>query len=632
MNKMLIQLIIVLTVILLVSSFLLPFSCAKNPDPIYWKELRTDKEWMQHLNQFLSWIYIEEKDKAAFASVTPGDISPSLYTTFSIVRMVKDIGVNIDNKEQIAIFINSLRNQDGMYLDSFVLNQHKSNETAEAIEVMSALGIKPENIDATVNYLLSLAYGDGTFLQYKEGIITPEDSRIYRIVKGTGVVVKSLINLGQADKIPQQTKDIIVDEVSSSLGKDDPFNSETSGSIIGAVRILTLINPELVPDSAKNYISLALKELPSEADISFPGRAIYLLDIAHTLKLPEAKDENILDGLRVYLKDKIFPLQNLSGGYGPSETIEPMTTGDVVILANRLGIEYPNFNKLMTNINNHWVGNGWSRFLVPSINLTNYVFTYYGIEIADFSGFEYDKEKVNVFLDNCLSGISPGSGEEISLKELYYAVNTIKAMNGGLTSEENQNAKDLCMKLSRRLVSANETDIDPVFTYALPISRMLSFELPAEVLAKISKLNGAFKEELLVGKKAMIPNYLLLFWQSLETNSSLTKYEVLKDLESLYDGDSGGYTSPKLIKIPTPEEAANWTPVYKSNPELFQTYSALKLLSELGAEVTDKDKTVNFVLSCKQDYGFKRAPDWNATTIIETTFAGIMSLKLLSQE
>jgi hypothetical protein len=627
------KLITILVIILLICIVLLPYSCTNISIPAYWQKLGEDKGWMQKLNQFQSLTYVEETDRAAFGSIIPRNLEPSLYTTYSIVRMLKGIGANIENKEQIAGFINSIRNQDGMYLDALNYNQHKSNETSQAIEVLSDLGVKPENIDATVKYLMSLAYGDGTFLQYKEGIITTEESRIYRIIKGTGAVVTSLINLGQADKIPQNTKGVILDEINLELDKNEHFNAGTTGSIIGAVKVLTLINPELVPDSAKNYISLALKELPSEADISFPGRAIYLLDIAHTLKLPEAEDGNIMDGLRTYLKDKIFPLQNLSGGYGPDETIEPLTTGDVVILADRLGIEYPDLSKLMTNIDNHRVDNGWAVFLVPSIGTINYVFTYYGIEIADFSGFEYDKEKVNVFLDNCLSGILPGSGEEISLKELYYAVNTIKTMNGGLTSEENQNAKDLCMKLSRRLLSANETDIDPVFTYALPISRMLGFELPAEVLVKISKLNGAFKEELLVGKKAMIPNYLLLFWQSLETNSSLTKYEVLKDLESLYDGDSGGYTSPKLKDIPeSPEEAANWTTEYISSPELFQTYGALQLLSNTGGKLPDKDKTANFVFSCKQEYGFKRAPDWNATTIIETTFAGIMSLKLLSQE
>lgn len=611
-----------------------PTSCLNTALPSYWQKLRQDKEWLQKLNQFLSLTFVEEKDRAAFDSIAPIELEPSLYSTFNIIRMFKELGINIESRDRIASFINSLRNPSGAYLDSFRYSNHKSNETTEAITILTELSLQPENVEATTEYLLSLKYNDGTFLQSTDGISSPENDRLYRIVKGTQSAIESLIMLGQREKIPEETINVIKEEIATLLNKNDDISFIESGSIIGAIKTLTLIDPALVSDKTKEFVRYLiekLRQIPDVSDIGYPGRVIYLLDVAKSLGLSEAKDENIYKSIRIYLEKYIFPLQNLSGGFGPSETIDPLTTSQVVILTKRLGIEYPNLDKLLLNINNHWVGKGWKTFDIFSLGSVNWVFTYYGIGISEFTGFKYDKQKILKFMDDCLAGIPPNEYEIISLKELYYAINTIKEINGRFTKEEINNARELCLKLSKELIMASETEVDPIFTYALPISRMVGFTLPVEVLDKISKLGRAFKEEMLSGKKALIPNYLLLYWQSQETNSSLTKYDVLQELQKLYDAESGGYTSPKIKALPaSPEEAANWTPEYIASPELFQTYCALQLLSDIGGELPDKGKTVDFVLSCKQEYGFKRAPDWNATTIIETTFAGIMSLKILS--
>jgi hypothetical protein len=62
---------------------------------------------------------------------------------------------------------------------------------------------------------------------------------------------------------------------------------------------------------------------------------------------------------------------------------------------------------------------------------------------------------------------------------------------------------------------------------------------------------------------------------------------------------------------------------------MFQTYSALEILSDIGESIPDENKTVEFVMSSKQEFGFSRAPDWSQP-YMESTFAALMILKQLS--
>lgn len=631
MKKTILHSTLTITVILLlISSSLLSITCAKKTVKL--QEMRADKEWVQNINKYLSASYVEENDRAAFAWITSKDMLPSLYTTFSIVKILKAIGVEIENRDQIAGFINSLKNPNGAYFDSFSTG-HRSNETGEALTVLTELGIQPENVNETVKYLLSLEYKDGTFLVSQNGITAWDNTKEQRIDNGTGVVIHCLSMLGQTEKIPERAINIIADYVSLKLGESNQLHGDDM-RLIGAIRQITQIDPDLVTGRAREFISYQIKRIPEVTDLLYPSKALLLLDIASSLGISEAEDDSILENMRSYLNKYIFPMQNLSGGFGPSNTIDPMTTGEVVMLAERLGMEYPNSDKLMLNINNHWVGDGWTRFLIHTINNVSVMTTYYAIEIANFSGFAYDTSKVKRFLDYCLAGIPPKDGDKIRLQEIYYAVKALVAMNGELNVEEKRNAAELCLQFSMNLLNESREDIDNSFAYILPISKIVDFQLSDEILSKISKCAESFKKELLNLDKTLTPRYLQMLWESLEENSTvITKDEILKLLDSLYNADSGTYMIPALTGYPiTPEESKTWIPEYALHSEVFQTYSAMELLFDVSENLPDKVKTINFVISCKQPYGFSRAPDWPDTNNIEATFAALMILKRTSEK
>ncbi|MCR4393618.1 MAG: hypothetical protein NUV31_04500, partial [Dehalococcoidales bacterium] len=184
------------------------------------------------------------------------------------------------------------------------------------------------------------------------------------------------------------------------------------------------------------YLVYVLNNLVSlQADTYlFPATVDRLLDIAEIIGLEEAKQSNILNSIKSYLQEKIFPLQNQKGGFGFSETIDPLATAENVILAHRLGMNYPNYNLLRTEIEKHWVGNGWAPFITAGINTGSYLCTYYSLAIAGYTGWhDYDHAKIERFLNESLSrdfqnGIKPTSPED-----LYYIIMALKTLNGKLT-------------------------------------------------------------------------------------------------------------------------------------------------------------------------------------------------------
>jgi len=630
-KNLLFSISIFVALIFLAANILLPTSCKNGTQPLYWQELYTDKQWIQQLNQYLALSYTENNDKAAFSAINSNDLSPGFYSTCNIITILKSVGMKIENQNQIISYLNSTMNKQGAYVDPTESTTYINpvDETREAIEIINELGGKPEDVDSTVNYLLSLEYKDGTFLVEPETQLSVmENTQLNRIVNGTYSVVDSLIMLGRQNQIPQETKDVLVSAVVSALPEGNPFPSLTDSntwSVITAIQLLTKIDPSLVPERAKELISYALNEvinIPPDSYI-FTSSVNLLLDSAQSLNLAEANDKNILTGLRVDLNDKIFPLQNPSGGFGPSEIVEPLTTSDVVILANRLGVKYPNLNKLLSNIEEHRVDDGWTEFFEYTINNSNYLSTYYAIEIAKFSGYAgYDKKNVEKFLAGCFTASITGSNA-VDIGDVYDAVMALKAMDNNLTQQESSDAKEICLELATNLLTAPQTNVGTDFAYILPISKEVGFDLPEDIQKVIPQLAGDFEEDLLDGQRTLVPYYLLRLWESLdENNTIITKDEAAQYLGNLYDEASGAYNTLALLN---PQEPNTFTP----HPEMFQTYSALEILSDIGESIPDENKTVEFVMSSKQEFGFSRAPDWSQP-YMESTFAALMILKQLS--
>jgi prenyltransferase beta subunit len=619
----------------LVSGFALLTACGKTTLPISSQSLRQDKEWLKSLNQYLNLAYTEQEDRAAFTSLSMKTLSPALYGTYNIFRMLTFIGENIENPDSVINLIRSLKTQDGIYLDPFQsISMHRPDyETMQAITILTSLKAQPENLDSTVKYLLSLEHNDGTFLTDSTKEITGlDDTRIERIGRGTASVINSLVSLHLIEKIPQETKDAIISEVSSMLGESGPFSSlayGTVGNLTCAIELLAKINPALIAPRARDYIIYALTNLSSMPvdTYLFPATANRLLDIAQLLGLKEAQQNSVIEGLQSYLKDKIFPLQNNSGGFGFFETVDPLATAENVILAHRLGIIYPNFDKLMSAFDMHWVGNGWAPFITIGINNGSYMSTYYSIELAKFSKWDgYNHKKVENFLNECFSDNEKEGMRPASLEDLYYAVMAIKALNGKLSQEQAKKTELLCLKLADDFRFIKETDVNLQFTYATQISREAGFDLPETVRTETTRLAAYINADLLNGKRNILPETLYDLWQSLpEGNSTLTREEIIKYLESSYDSISGGFKSPRIANMMTTPPDITASSTYIPYPDIVQTYSAMLLLSDIGETLPDKNQTLSFALSCKRKFGFSRWSDGTDINIM-ATFSAVMIL------
>ena len=634
-NRLLHSVIGFIMTFVLAAALALPAACNNKTDvqPVYWQNLAKDDQWVQNVRQYLALSYSADENIAAFGRKTSKDFAPAFYSTYHVFNLLTAAGIKIENQSQIVDYLNSTRNQDGAYVDpSKSPHVATADETRQALTVITGLGFTPENIAATTSYLLSLQYDDGTFLENNENPPSAaESTRRSRIVKGTYSVVESLIMLGQADKIPEETKTAVADEITAALdisGASPSLTDNDTWTLITEINFLSVIDSTMVSERSRELISYAfngMANLPADAFYVTSGVNL-LLDTAQLLHMPEANQANILQSVGTYLKQQIFPLQNESGGFGPSGTIEPLTTGQVVILAKRLGLEYPNMEKLLFNVNTHFVDTGWTTFYIETINSSDYQSTYFCIEIAKFCGYDnYDKKKVEQFLAGCFKSSVSGS-DAVRLEDEYYAVLALKAMNGKLTQEESNVAQAQCLQLTKGLINVSALAANVQFSFAIPLSKELNFQLPEDVKNVIPQLAGNYRNNL-DSDKNMVNGYSLQrLWESTENNGrAITAAEMHIYLNSVYGSDTGAYN----VWATSPPTSADQTPAYKLFPDMFQTYSALQLLSDMGEKLPDSEKTVSYILSCKQQYGFSQAPA-STVTNLGATFAALMMLKQLS--
>lgn len=622
------HLLITVNIVILVT---VAFSCGCriNTSSTGWQKAQEDKEWISRLNQFLDLSYIEKGDIAAFTGLSSGNLNPSIYSTSAITTIIKTIGLEFQNSNQIIEFFDSTRNQNGAYYDS-PGSRHPLMDTKQAITIFQNLDATPKEIDQTVNYLLSLQYDDGTFLtELETGISEWEQTRLSRITLGTAEVVSSLIMLGQKEKIPVETINALVAEIDSNLGDTGffpDFNASKAWEITVAIELLVMVDPALILPRTKEFIVYQLNGLmgmipDAYLTSSLANRLLYIGDI---LELPEIKADDMIDKLRAYLKDKIFPLQNSKGGFGFSELVDPLTTSEVILLSDKLEIQYPNLEKLVSELDRRWVGNGWAMFIDAQINSGSYISTYYALEIASFSGYDrYNPEKVIRFLKGGFSNYNDGIAGNVNLYELYYAVKAINLLIDKLNEADINNIKGLCLKWSAdfKLISKANSSM---FTYVIPLSREAGFELPEDLEEEIMRLTRAYKENLIQKPDTISPNELYYLYESVEEKDQvLTRDEVAEYLHESYDYVTGGYNS--MVFVP---QSDNSVPQAESRPELYQTCVAIKLLDAANLKITDRDKTYEFVMQCKHKYGFMRTPDAFDSNLL-TIYAGVTILKYL---
>jgi hypothetical protein len=613
-----------LVVVIITINLLFCFSCRQHGTLSRLGKYKIDEEWIQSLNKFLSLSYVENENIAAFVNIPSKGLIPSLYTTCAVTNILKNSNKDISDKNQIVQFVESLRNSDGAYVDNIsTTHMNPPNETLQAIVALANLGIDPEEKENITKYLFSLQIEDGTFLMdAREGITERENTVLRRISIGTNAVINSLLYLDMKEIIPDITKTIIKSEIESFLSTNNtyPILTETdTWRTIVAIDILAKIDPSLLPEKTSEFILYVIKEITNISPDAyiFSSRVNLLLDIALNMQLPNVNDKETIDRIRAYFKNNILPLQNIHGGFGPSETIEPLITSENVILANRLEVPYPRLDILLAEIENHWMGNGWSLFLVNNLDIDNVIVTYFGIDVGKYSGFHYDKNKISVFLRQLLS-----SNQEMTTNTMLYIVNSLETLNGSLSKEDKNNISNYCKECIDNILSTSNFYNSDKYLFLLPICNKVNYARSDEIQQKLLEIIHQYKVK--VDKEGVnCPQQIYNLWISQNTDPIITKQDIKNYLSVVYDEEFGAYTA--LVRPQQSEFGISYLPL----PDIYQTYLALYLLSENGISLPDEKKTINFVVDCKQIYGFSRAPDWYNMTSIQNTFAALMILEQL---
>jgi len=599
------------------------------PVPEYWEPLLQDEEWVADLSQMLDLCYVEESEIAGFSQMEATRLmAPTLYSTWSVMGIVKDLGQEVEDPVQIADWVNSLRDDRGFYHDPLD-HMQSTEETLFAISVLTNLGIEPEDVDSTVSYLLSLQDDDGLFRHdhdLEKGAPLSK-TRERKISYGTYWVVETLCLLNRSnEKALEKTKLTLIEEINSKLPEGEPFPAvweDEVGKIIAAISILAKLDSSLVTETARNFIAESLKNASSLPDHLILGvnRINNLLEIGELLKLPEANLESIRKDIEGYLTEKIFPLQGSRGGFEFGGSIEPAMTFFVVHLTSKLYLEYPYKELLLDEVERYRVDGGWVTFYSLELEEKSpYIF--WTLEVANAIGYtNYNHDKIATYLRKELNN------PDLGIWYMYYTVLALKSLNGSLSRKEISIAEESAIKLAAWL--PDDLSSSPHFSdYPLFVLLMaeIGSELPEELDFKMKQIAEQAMTAMIEKEVSDGPVMLYYIWKMQGNDGEVLSRETALDLLDSFYTDYGGYLVSDDSWIPADD---------LKRPGVHATLYAVRLLTDMGESLPDKQKTLDFVMSSKYEYGFDIAPiaivGGRSWPDILSTYVALTVLKDLSE-
>jgi len=599
--------------VILVTAFLLSVGCA----PLARKQTLPDcygkvpkelsEQWKTNLNQYLQLSYVVSNENAGFGNLV-NIFHPSLYSTYSVVGILKGISPDrVKDPDSVVKWINSLYNKEGFYCDPG-FNVPKLEQTNWAISILKLLGSQPSSPQSIVQFLKSRQRKDGLF--FMKDVKSGNSVKDYMGISYGAIQILQLIDITPIEAA--KTLDIaglhktVLSYITKTLANGGPaLKDQDSGYLISAIYILSYIDKNSVPKKAKEWIIRKIGEintLPPDV-LFYPSLINNLLDTAEFLSIQEAKEP---DTLKQYLKEKIFPQENLGGGFYPGKEntnfIEPMLTYEVFKLSERSGLGYPSFLNLVHIIEIHRIKNGWINFVTfkPSAEAT-----FYGLAIAKDIEItkEFSTDKILSYLTDIISSDYEGNYENnavpMELRRLYYTVKAYKLVKDRIPPNLKLSIEDIIHKLSEELPSS---ETDP-FTYALGMTYLVS--ISNEIHVKIEEntlltIRKTAKEisQLLNNKKFYNIRLLYTYYtlSSALPNSARPKnYEkvICSVLNNLYI--KNGFKRMWNMQIPYID--ATYSGIYLS------AYTKNKCNLQLNYALIKK-----FVMSSSDTYGFNYAP------------------------
>jgi len=537
----------------------------------YLEDALNDAEWREQLESLLIIGYAENPRMASFASLNPDLLeTPNLYATYGSVGILTELGIEVEGQDEVARWLNSLRNEQGAYDDpanDFPL----VIETYWAVATLQNLGAEIEEPEETVAFVRSLQdSSDGLFAPDASVGGPEEEQKLFT----TTYAINTLRILGTpaAESALERCKGALRDYVASQVsGLSPQIGDNETAFFMGVAGHLAKIDPTALPEEVEAFVQSVLEDVPS-----LPGSSMLygvldnLLDLVVFGEL--SSREAAVETIQSYVREHILP--QLTDPKG----IDPYLTYIAVRLAERVDVSVPHPSSLEQLLSRYRIESGWMVFVIPSPNPQA---TYAALGVAKLLQFDdYDPEKVAEYLKQF---IRPNR-ERLDLMSAYYAWQGLELLEREPSEGTMETFRDAAISHLEGLIDSGDGVEYELFAFSL-LARSCQWEVPDFIKEEVERVLEDFDAD---GPYRMRTLHLYSVLQSLLEEEPISP-ETIETLVFSLSTETGGFK-----------------PVLGSSvADVPATFGALRTLALLDRiDAVDLDKVKDFTLSCKDDYGF----------------------------
>lgn len=570
---------------------------------------RLPTEWRERLKQWIRLTYVENEDWAAFSGIGPEFLTPNLDTTYRAVGMLVNLGQTVPNRESIARWINSLQTKEGGYSNPPTPQQFIPPPIFfQTYWAVSTLNMLQASLDqqAVLNFLKHQQDENGLFIfsdlpTSPTNYIPPAYFAI-QILELSGIPREQWTQCFD----PKVLQNYLLSYIEDQFSTNPPTLMENNASsLIVALQTLGKLDLSLVPENGENWLREKLSEIPNlPGDLPFAILINELLEACDLLKIEVGAEK---EDLQVYLREKFFPQQSPSGGFGHPKSytmLEPVFTFNVVKLTSKLELSYPRSNQLLSVLEVHYLEGGYVPFVHAN---TSPDFFFYALSLADSLGIkeEFNSQKLLCYLEIFLEERKGPEGSTSSfqdigpLYQLYHALHAYCLLKGKISSSLHTKVIQTVQKLIRESSSLEENSyfaLRDVSSLSL-LAKDLTIDLDGVPRSKISESIDIITEIITeTGGELRLLDFLYNLESALYLKGEIPSREVIIAEVLGLCSEEGAFKGSGSALAPI--------------PDLQSTYLSLKLLENLGASAEiDWKKTEDFVLSCLSKFGFNYAPE-----------------------
>lgn len=444
-------------------------------------ELEKTKLPVMKTKKALNMCYAENEVASIFSSISlfRDTYFYDLYWSFKILEQTGDI----------KKFKNELSDLTILSEQSIVFEKECMETISNIVELQAKLGLEISRKDEIIKELNS-RFLEKEKLFYDSNKIENKKKKIYA-TKYAVLIIKNLGIEGKFD-IEGIYKSIMNEYVNESNFSNDfnEFCFNTGNAIIDFINVhninLDKFDSEINDKRLRlleNFNNNYMENINESYDLVSVRKLINLLEMNKCLKSKFIIEEDLIN--------KYLNSQNFIGGFGPYYTnIDPFSTNDMLKLCTLNNMDYKNIQKLVEFIKKQIS----TEFRIVGDLPISMGDNYYGILLANATGFEYNKEKVREFIKlNYKSYISDSCviDEFDKMRDIYYILLSCKEMEINIENrDKNQLAKNVKLFLDGQDYNTDEDlySILRTFRMGLELSMICDNNLSDNYSKKIEEI------------------------------------------------------------------------------------------------------------------------------------------------